>query len=297
MVEEIGVTDDPKAIGYYSGLVEGVFALSQFCTVCFWGSLSDRIGRRPVLLFGLCGVVGSTILFGLSGSFTMMLVSRTLSGVLNGNVAVIKSVLGEITDESNQGAAFVYLPLCWSLGSLIASYPILGGFLSHPSERYPSIFGSFILFQRYPYLLPCLAGAVFSSIGLIAGFLFLEEASLVANYYRRVSLLILDLSQSLAEKKPKSSLPSDPERRPLLSHQNRLQSPGSVKLEEPVPSMREILQAPAVRRVLVSYGFMALVAASVNAVFVLWLYTPAHSGGIGFSTAEIGAALALFGIL
>ena len=109
MVEEIGITDDPKAIGYYSGLVEGVFALSQFCTgtsqdvyskrkgklisvipVWFWGSLSDRIGRRPVLLFGLCGTVGSTMLFGLSRSFTTMLISRTLSGVLNGNVAVIK---------------------------------------------------------------------------------------------------------------------------------------------------------------------------------------------------------------
>lgn len=105
MIEEIGVTPDSKAIGYYSGLVEGVFALAQFCTstrhlpvpylssrvtVWFWGSLSDRIGRRPVLISGLCGVVGSTVLFGLSKSFTMMLVSRALSGALNGNVAVIK---------------------------------------------------------------------------------------------------------------------------------------------------------------------------------------------------------------
>ncbi|KAG9076320.1 hypothetical protein FRC06_009571 [Ceratobasidium sp. 370] len=120
MIEEIGVTDDPKAIGYYSGLVEGVFALAQFCTAWFWGSLSDRIGRRPVLICGLCGVIGSTILFGFSRSFSMMLISRALGGALNGNAPVIKSVLGEITDETNQGAAFAYLPLCWSIGALIA---------------------------------------------------------------------------------------------------------------------------------------------------------------------------------
>ncbi|KAF8607066.1 MFS general substrate transporter, partial [Ceratobasidium sp. AG-I] len=288
MIEEIGVTDDPKAIGYYSGFVEGVFALAQFCTVWFWGSLSDRIGRRPVLLFGLCGVVGSTILFGMSRSFTMMLISRALSGALNGNVAVIKSVLGEITDETNQGAAFAYLPLCWSIGSLIA--PALGGFLSHPSERYPSVFGSSLIFQRYPYLLPCLAGSVFSTIGLVAGFFFLEE--------------------SLAEKKPKPSLPSDPERRPLLAHKtqrpqsrprprythSRLPSPDLIDLEKPTPSMRELVRTPAVRRVLVSYAFMALVTVSVNAVFVLWLYTPVHYGGVGFSSTEIGAALTLSGI-
>ncbi|KAG9118716.1 hypothetical protein FRC07_006640 [Ceratobasidium sp. 392] len=103
----------------------------------------------------------------------MMLISRALSGALNGNVAVIKSVLGEITDETNQGTAFAYLPLCWSIGALIA--PALGGFLSHPAERYPSIFGSSPLLRQYPYLLPCLAGAGLSAMGLIAAVLFLEE--------------------------------------------------------------------------------------------------------------------------
>lgn len=132
------------------------------------------------------------------------------------------------------------------------------------------------------------------------------------------------LSQSLVEKKAKSSLPSDPERRPLLSSRVQAESPKKTGLETPVPSMGQILRAPAVRRVLVSYGFMALVAASVNAIFVLWLYTPLHSGGIGFSvsailsyavlssfhvvcarpthfmiaqTTQIGAALALLGIM
>ncbi|KAH7335700.1 major facilitator superfamily domain-containing protein [Rhizoctonia solani] len=237
MIQEVGVAKDPKTIGYYSGFIEGVFALAQFCTVCFWGSLSDRIGRRPVLILGLCGVIISTSLFGTSKSFPMMIASRALSGALSGNVAVIKSALAEITDETNQGAAFAYLPLCWSIGSLIA--PTLGGFLSHPAERYPSVF-NYALLRQYPFLLPCLVGSGLSTIGLISGiFLF----------------------------------------------------------DEPAPSMRNILKDITVRRVLVSYAFMALISVSLNAVCVLWLYTPARLGGLGFSTSEIGVTLAVSGLL
>ncbi|CAE6427595.1 unnamed protein product [Rhizoctonia solani] len=276
MIEELGVTSDPKEIGYYSGFIEGVFSFAQFFTIYFWGSLSDRIGRRPVLISGLCGVVGSTIMFGLSKSFVAMLFSRALCGVLNGNSAVIKSVLGEITDETNQGVAFSYLPLCWSLGALLA--PALGGFLSHPAERYPSVL-DFEIFRQYPYLLPCLAGSAFSTVGLVAGTLFLEE-----------------------------SLPRDSgrtERRPLLSskHQTYSQptSPQLVSSNKCNPkadesSAKESIFTPYIRRILVSYGFMAYVTMAINALMVLWLYTPVRDGGIGFNSAEIGVTLAVSGL-
>ncbi|CEL62704.1 putative peptide/nitrate transporter At3g43790 OS=Arabidopsis thaliana GN=ZIFL2 PE=2 SV=2 [Rhizoctonia solani AG-1 IB] len=293
MIEELGVTSDPKELGYYSGFVEGVFALAQFCTVCFWGSLSDRIGRRPVLIVGLCGVITSTIMFGLSKSFPMMLVSRALSGALNGNVAVIKSVLGEITDETNQGVAFAYLPLCWSIGSLMA--PAIGGFLSHPAERYPSVLGYDIL-RKYPYLLPCLVGSVLSTIGLIAGILFLEETlpknkpSSSQNGERRPLLASNPLNNSRYSASPERSFPNP-----------RLPSPdtcGSAAddTEKEAPSVKEIMRIPSIRKVLFSYGFMAYVTVSINAVLVLWLYTPVNSGGIGFDSAEIGATLTLSGI-
>lgn len=93
----------------------------------------------------------------------------------------------------------------------------------------------------------------------------------------------LSQSQSLAEKKLKSSS-SDPEGRPLLLPQAP-KSCGVLEAGRPVPSTRQILQIPAVQRALVSYAFVALMAASVYAVFTLWLYTPVESGGIGFSVS------------
>ncbi|CAE6466404.1 unnamed protein product [Rhizoctonia solani] len=281
MIEELGVTSDPKELGFYSGFVDGVVALAQFCTICFWGSLSDRIGRRPVLILGLCGIVGSTIMFGLSKSFTMMLISRALGGALNGNVAVIKSVSGEITDETNRGIAFAYLSLCWSMGSLLA--PALGGFLSHPAERYPFVFG-YGLFRQYPYLLPCLVGSGFSTIGLIAAIFFLEESlpkdeTPTSHHAERQPLLNSNPRNLIRSCSTSTTEPISNTRPP---------SPNAYKLtldgvEKHAPSIKELMQIRIIRQVLVSYGFIAFVTVSINAVLVLWLYTPVSAGGIGFS--------------
>ena len=52
-------------------------------------------------------------------SFIGLVIARCLAGSLNGNVVVIKSMLGEITDDTNQGAAFAFLPMAWSSGSVL----------------------------------------------------------------------------------------------------------------------------------------------------------------------------------
>ncbi|KAL5632165.1 hypothetical protein ACGC1H_000243 [Rhizoctonia solani] len=61
--------------------------------------------------------------------------------------------------------------------------------------------------------------------------------------------------------------------------------------------MWDILRNISVQRVLVAYAFMALISVSLNAVCVLWLYTPIKLGGVGFSTSEIGVTLAVSGLL
>jgi MFS family permease len=95
MIEDLNITE-PSKVPYYSGLIESIFALSTFLSVLPWGRLSDRIGRKPVMILGLCGASVSVIAFGFSQTFWMMVVFRALGGLLNGNVAVIKSMLGEV---------------------------------------------------------------------------------------------------------------------------------------------------------------------------------------------------------
>jgi MFS family permease len=84
-----------------------------------------------VMMIGLTGVAISITAFGLSKTFLGLIVSRCLGGALNGNVAVIKSMLAEITDSTNQGKAFSYLPLAWSIGSVLGSVGFLSALVSH----------------------------------------------------------------------------------------------------------------------------------------------------------------------
>ncbi|KAL1922452.1 uncharacterized protein VTP21DRAFT_9991 [Calcarisporiella thermophila] len=173
MVKDFNITHDPGAIGYYVGYIASSFAVAQFLTGLPWGYLSDRIGRKPVILMGICGVTISSFLFGLSKTYLMAIVSRALWGVLNGNIGVIKSMLAEITDETNQAKAFSLLEFIWGLGTIVGA--ALGGFLANPAKQYPSLFGHWPFFHDYPYFLPCFVGSCFSFCGLVFGALFLEE--------------------------------------------------------------------------------------------------------------------------
>lgn len=81
---------------FYAGILISAFAISEALTAMFWGSISDKIGRKPTLLFGLAGTMLSNMLMGFAGNFWMALGARVLGGLLNGNIAVVQTMLAEI---------------------------------------------------------------------------------------------------------------------------------------------------------------------------------------------------------
>ncbi|KAJ2424631.1 hypothetical protein GGF41_002713, partial [Coemansia sp. RSA 2531] len=87
MIEDFGVAETPKDISYYASLLFVSLSISQTVTVMYWGRLSDRIGRRPVLIAGLIGTLAVSILFGVCKTFTMALLVRLAAGVFAGNAA------------------------------------------------------------------------------------------------------------------------------------------------------------------------------------------------------------------
>lgn len=86
LVKTFGITDNKNQISVYMGMITSAFAFAEFASSVFWGRLSDRIGRKPVLLGGLFGTGLSMLLLGFATTFPMVLFARVIGGLLNGYV-------------------------------------------------------------------------------------------------------------------------------------------------------------------------------------------------------------------
>jgi MFS family permease len=84
MVKDFQLTEDESLISFYAGMVTSAFTFAEFSTGVVWGRLSDKIGRKPVLLMGMGGTGLSVLLFGFAPSLPVALFARALGGFLNG---------------------------------------------------------------------------------------------------------------------------------------------------------------------------------------------------------------------
>ncbi|KAG6373436.1 major facilitator superfamily domain-containing protein [Boletus reticuloceps] len=174
LIGELGITGgDDRKIGYYAGLIESLFFFAQALTTWQWSRLSDFIGRRPVILTGLLGLTISTFAFGLSRTLGTLIISRCIAGVLNGNVGVMKSILGDLTDQTNMARVFPLIPAIFIAGATVA--PLYGGALVKPQDRWPDIFQS-EFWTTYPYFLPSLVSGCFTLLTLLVCAIFLKES-------------------------------------------------------------------------------------------------------------------------
>ena len=154
-------------VGLYVGLVASSFALAQFLTSFFWGWLSDKIGRKPVILTGTLLTAACFIAFGFCKTLWQAIIVQVFTGLVNGNQGLVSTCLGEITDRSNQSKAFIYLPVIYGLGGITG--PLVGGLLvskhAHFSRQDP-----------YPYLKPNIVSAAVLLLDLVIAMIFLEES-------------------------------------------------------------------------------------------------------------------------
>ncbi|KAF2149455.1 MFS general substrate transporter [Myriangium duriaei CBS 260.36] len=157
-------------VGLYVGLIASSFALAQFATNFFWGWLSDRIGRKPVVLLGTVMTAACFLAFGFCRTLWQAILVQVLMGLLNGNQGVISTCLGEITDKSNQSKAFTYLPVVYGLGGITG--PVVGGLLVFKELPWKKGVNN-----PYPYLAPNILSCVILLIDAGVTIAFLDESS------------------------------------------------------------------------------------------------------------------------
>ncbi|KDQ14750.1 hypothetical protein BOTBODRAFT_32505 [Botryobasidium botryosum FD-172 SS1] len=266
MMEELHVTDDPSQIGFYSGLVDSSFAIAQLFMVYRWGKLSDRIGRRPVMFVGLFGAALSSLCIGLSTSLWSALLARSLGGFLSGNGAVIQSMIGELTDDTNIGQAAPLTGACWAIGAIIG--PLIGGTFSNPVTRFPNVFGDIAFLKKHPYFLPCFISTSMTLTSITIGYFFLEETLPSKAKKRRI---------------PVGQTPSPSYGSTAGANVERTATP-----PKPGFSAREIFSQPAARSIFFSGFMVSFLGISFDVVFALFAYTQIDLGGIQRTPAQIG---------
>ena len=139
-----------------AGLLIGSYAAAQFAGAPLLGRLSDRRGRRPVLMYSTVFIVLGNVLFGLAGSLALLFASRVLTGFMNGNISAAQAFIRDITEESERAKGYGILGAAFGLG-LVAG-PALGGFLS-----------------AWGYSMAAYGAAALSFLSLVSIYFFLPE--------------------------------------------------------------------------------------------------------------------------
>ncbi|KAL5524633.1 hypothetical protein ACEPAF_9773 [Sanghuangporus sanghuang] len=264
MVLDVGVVDDPERVGYYSGVIESLFAVMSFVFVIPCSYISDCYGRKPIVLASIAVLALSSSLFGFSKSFWFMIVTRASGGITAASWSTMKVMLGELTDKSNQAKAFAAFgdKAAYKVGQILGQ-PI-GGLLAHPDRNFSLFDNDF--WRTYPYAFPCLFSASVALLAVLAGCFALNETNprvLKRNekhrYYGTTSS---DDTESL------------------------------LKGEKSRASWSSIL-TPYVASIFTSLFLMTIASEALFVLYPLFAFTPIEFGGLGCSAAEIGAHMAV----
>lgn len=140
------------------GMLLSVNALFSFWSGPIWGSLSDRYGRKPMLLLSQLGTLAGFLIMAFSSSLTMMFVSRIVDGIFGGNYPIAKAIVGDVVPSDKRSEQMSNIGVAHVLSSLVG--PGLGGLLSARG-----------------IVAPGLMAATMTTIAILMTFFYLEESN------------------------------------------------------------------------------------------------------------------------
>lgn len=142
-------------------LILAVYSFCQFLAAPVWGRLSDRFGRRPILMCGMLGAAASYVLLAFADSPTWLVASRALGGLMAGNLSAAFAYASDVTDERDRAKGLGLIGAAVGLGFTLG--PAIGGQLSGDSDHANLV-------------LPSLVAASLSVAALVSVWLFLPES-------------------------------------------------------------------------------------------------------------------------
>ncbi len=143
-------------------LVMAIYSLMQFFSAPVWGRLSDRYGRKPILLVSLAGISLSYVWTGLADSLVALLAARAMAGIMAGNIAAAQAYIADVTPPERRAQGMGLVGAAFGLGFIVG--PALGGVLAGADPHDPHV------------LAPALTSAALSLAALLFAAAFLKES-------------------------------------------------------------------------------------------------------------------------
>jgi MFS family permease len=112
----------------FGGILGSLYAILQFFFAPIWGGLSDRYGRRPVLMITLCDTAIGYFLWIMAGDIWVLLLSRVIGGMAGGNISVATAAIADVTTREKRSKGMAFVGIAFGLGFVLG--PALGGLAS-----------------------------------------------------------------------------------------------------------------------------------------------------------------------
>lgn len=147
----------------FGGVISSLFSVLQFVFAPFWGTLSDRRGRRGILLITVAGTAASYLLWAVSGSFWVFLAARLLAGAFGGNLSVATAAVADVTSREERSKAMGLVGAAFGLG--LVTGPLIGAFSGQIdlTRTHPGL----AAFGLNPFSVPALIAFALSLVNLV----------------------------------------------------------------------------------------------------------------------------------
>lgn len=156
----------------FGGLLGAAYSMLQFIAAPWWGRLSDRIGRRPVLLASIAGNTLAYLLWIFAADFSLLLVSRLLAGLMTGNTAAATAAVADISTPATRARGMGTVGMAFGLGFLLG--PAIGGLSYELLPRLDQI-EALAALGANPFSTPALVAFLLSATNFVWVFLRFRE--------------------------------------------------------------------------------------------------------------------------
>lgn len=166
-------------------LAFGSFSFFQFFVSPFWGGLSDKLGRKPLLIMNCVAELIANTILALSGSLLVIFISRVIAGLFKTNVSVGTAYIADITDEKSRAKGMGMFGVAFGLGFTVG--PLIGGLIAGSDFTFHSL-------SNVAWF-----ACTINLINLLYVFFFLDESlSIFCNFCFKRAILSLTICLSVS---------------------------------------------------------------------------------------------------